>query len=301
VVANRRAHELLGSEIPVGRDLFARALAGELIEGELIELAGEDAAERTLEVRAAPVRGRGRRIVSAVATFVDVTERERRERAEREFISNAAHELRTPLAAITSALEVLQGGGKEDPEARDRFLSHLEQQCNRLNRLVPGLLMLARAQMRQATMEHEVIPLRPLLDALVAELHPAPGIAVAVDCDPQLAVVANRTLTEQVLWNLAANAERYTSAGSIELNAREDGGWAAIEVRDTGPGIDEHDLDRVFERFYRGEGTAPGFGLGLAIVHESVTAMGGSVAIASEPGRGTSAEIRLPAATLAET
>ena len=301
VVANRRAHELLGPEISVGRDLFARALAGELIEGELIELAGEDGARRTLEVRAAPVRGPRGRIVSAVGTFVDVTERERREQAEREFISNAAHELRTPLAAITSALEVLQAGGKEDPEARDTFLTHLEQQCNRLNRLVPGLLMLARAQMREATLEHEVIPVRPLLDALVAELHPTPGVAVAVDCDPQLAVVANRTLTEQALWNIAVNAERYTSAGSIELNAREDGGWAAIEVRDTGPGIDELDLDRVFERFYRGEGTAPGFGLGLAIVHESVTAMGGSVAIASEPGRGTAAEIRLPAATLAET
>lgn len=300
VLANERARELLGAEAAVAGDLLKRVLNGEQIEGELIEAEGEGGTGRTLEVRAAPVCGRGRRVVSAVATFVDVTERERRERAEREFISNAAHELRTPLAAITSGLEVLQAGAKDDPEVRDTFLEHLERQCNRLNRLVPALLMLARAQMRQTIVEREVIPLRPLLDELAAELRPPSAVEVAVDCDPKLAVLANRTLTEQALWNVAMNAERYTTTGSIRLAARGDHGWAAIEVRDTGPGIDEEDRDRVFERFYRGESAAPGVGLGLAIVRESVRAMGGSVTIDSAPDGGTTARIRLPATTLEE-
>jgi len=302
VQANDRARHLLGKEVAPARELLVRALQGEAIDAELLETSGEDGVERTVEVRAAPVLRR-RRIVSAVATFVDVTERERRERAEREFVSNAAHELRTPLAAITSALEVLQRGARDDPEARETFLAHIERQCDRLNRLVPALLLLARAQMGQTTVDKEVIPIRPLLEDLARGLHPRAEVEVEVDCDPQLAVIANRTLFEQAVWNLAANAEGHTAAGAIEFAAEENAGLVTLTVGDTGSGIEPADLERIFDRFYRGEGDGEGerFGLGLAIVQEAVRAMGGSIDIESDSGYGTAARIRLPAVRLART
>ena len=300
VVANHRARELLGQELAAAQEPLSRALGGETIDAELVRTSGADGVERTVEVRAAPVLRR-RRIVSAVVTFDDATERERRERAEREFVSNAAHELRTPLAAITSAVEVLQGSASDDPEARETFLAHIERQCDRLNRLVPALLLLARAQMGQTTVDKEVILVRPLLEGLAQGLRPHEGVEVEVVCDPQLAVIANRTLFEQAVWNLAMNAERHTAAGSIELVATEDDGSASIIVGDTGSGIEPADLDRVFDRFYRGNGDGEGFGLGLAIVREAVRAMGGSIEIESDSVNGTAARIRLPAARLAST
>lgn len=224
----------------------------------------------------------------------DVTAQEHRERAERDFVTNAAHELQTPIAAITSGVQVLQAGAKENEADRDRFLAHIEAACARLDRLTRALLVLARAQAGQEDPRAELVEIEPLLRSVAAAL--PPGAKVDVSCSPGLAVVANRALLEQSLVNLGMNAVKYTTGG-VRLAAERDSGRVLLEVRDEGTGIDADERHRVFERFYRGAGAGDGFGLGLAIVAEAVKAINGELHVDSTKG-GTGVSIRLPGATI---
>ncbi|MFQ5427025.1 MAG: sensor histidine kinase, partial [Gaiellales bacterium] len=252
------------------------------------------------ELRAYAIVGipAGRPGESAVFVLTDVSEQERRERAEREFVTNAAHELKTPLAAISGAVEVLQDGAKEIPEDRDRFLSHIERESNRLGRLARALLVLARAQTNQEAPNLVPLQIRPLLEDVAQSLPVRPGVEVKVDCDPNLAALTEHDLIEQVVANLGENAAKHTETGSIQLTAHQHGRRrVTIEVSDSGTGIPSGEQDRVFDRFFQGDkARQEGFGLGLAIVRQSVRALGGTVEVSSEPDRGTSVRVTLPAA-----
>ena len=129
------------------------------------------------------MRDRSGAIVAAVSFYEDLASRRRRESAERQFVSNAAHELRTPLAAIVGAVEVLQSGAKDEPGARDKFLGHIEHEAERLQRLVRALLTLARAQMGAEAPRLEVVQLLPVLREAV-KVAAAADAHVEVDCDP---------------------------------------------------------------------------------------------------------------------
>jgi signal transduction histidine kinase len=215
------------------------------------------------------------------------------ESVEREFVTNAAHELQSPLTAIVSAIEVLQAGAKDTPE-RDIFLDHIEQASLRLARLARALLVLARAESGAEPPKTELVPLAPLLDDVAARLRTLDGVTIAVSCPPDAAVVTNRALLEQAVQNVAENAAKYTRSGTIELVAHVDG-EAEISVRDSGPGIAADERDRVFERFYRGHDAADeGSGLGLAIVRAATRALDGEVELDSTVGKGTTVRIRLP-------
>jgi len=235
---------------------------------------------------------------TAVLVITDVSELERRERVEREFVANAAHELRTPVAAITAAIEVLQSGAKELPAERDRFLAILDRQSARLARLGRALLVLARAQSSEAQPRLAPLELRPLLEEVADGLRLHEGADVEVDCPSGLAVLAERDLVEQVLSNLAANASKHTENGRITVAARVDAsGRISVEVSDTGDGIPLDERDRIFDRFYRsGSRDSDGFGLGLAIVRQAVRVLGGTVEIAGGPEGGTTVRVTLPQA-----
>ena len=234
----------------------------------------------------------------AVLVLSDVSERERRERAEREFVANAAHELRTPIAVIASAVEVLEQGAKADPADRDRFLTMIRHQTARLGRLVRVLLVLARAQTRQQALRLAPVELRPLLTEIAAELDLPDGVSIEVACPDGTAVLAERDLIAQVLSNLAWNAAKHTERGQIVLAGRPSAnGSVVIEVTDTGAGIPPAEQDRIFDRFYTGDESRTGFGLGLPIVRDAVRALGGVVEIESEPGRGTTARVTLAGAS----
>ena len=281
---------------------LVRALRrGETVDAELIEMRRDDGSSRVVEVSASPVRGVDGTIVAGVVTFHDVTDRERRERAEREFVQNAAHQLRTPLAAITSAIEVLQGGAKEDPVARDRFLGHIERESHRLARLARALLVLARAQTAQEAPALDVLELEPLLQGIASGIQGGASMPITVDCEPGAAAIANRDLTEEALSSLLSNAIRYTESGGIVLSARTSGSTVTIAVADTGSGIPPEVRQRLFGRFVRGEGTDGGFGLGLAIAHQAVSAMRGSLEVDEQPGGGTVARLTLRAAKVLTT
>jgi signal transduction histidine kinase len=229
----------------------------------------------------------------------DVSDRERRRRAELEFVGNAAHELRTPLSAIASAVERLQAGAREDPEKRDRFIGHIQRESGRLNRLTSSLLALARAQTREEVPQLEEIRLRGLLEELVGGLEVRRGVGVVVECPSDLAVSGNHDLLEHALLNLLTNATRHTERGQIRVAAGiDDQGAVIIKVVDPGTGIPTDELGLLFDRFYRGSGEKPGigFGLGLPITKEAVEAMGGRVEIESLLGSGTTVRVVLPCA-----
>jgi two-component system, OmpR family, sensor histidine kinase VicK len=229
-----------------------------------------------------------------VIVITDVTEQERREWAEREFVMNAAHELRTPLAAIASAVEVLQIGAKERPDDRDRFLAIVERQTTRLTMLARSLLMLARAQTGSESVQLEPVPVSPLLEEIADEADDA-EVSVEV-CGADVAVRAHRELLQQALENVAANARKH-AAGRLMLSAEPvEGDRVRIAIADDGRGMSSHDAERALERFYRAPDAArDGFGLGLPIVREVVRAMDGTLSIESTPGEGTTVSIVLDA------
>jgi signal transduction histidine kinase len=233
---------------------------------------------------------------TAVVVITDISEREQRERAEREFVTNAAHELRTPLTTISGAVQVLQAGAKDSADERDRFLAHIERESARLGRLTRALLVLARAQTGEEIPMVDAVELRPLLDEIAAEYGPRSAAEVEVRCPPDLAALADRDLIEQALSNLAANAVEHTEHGKIVLSAqRMSSGAVVIEVEDTGRGIAAAEQERVFDRFYRGQRRdGRGFGLGLAIVSEAVRALHGQIELDSKPGAGTTVRLTLP-------
>jgi signal transduction histidine kinase len=235
---------------------------------------------------------------TAILVLTDVSERERRERAEREFVANAAHELRTPLTAISSAVEALNAGAKEDPVERERFLAVVERQTARLGRLVRAMLVLARAQTRQEALRLEPVPLRPVLEAVAEGLIPNDGVVLTVDCPMNLGALAQRDLLEQIVANLAGNAVKHVREGKIVLSAKSVGRQAVqVEVSDTGPGLSASEQERVFDRFYSGDRTTgESFGLGLAIVREAARALGGVVELESAPSKGMTVRVRLSAA-----
>jgi PAS domain S-box-containing protein len=248
---------------------------------------------RAYEVLALPPDASG----DAMLVIADVTADERRQRAEREFVANAAHQLRTPVSAIASAIEVLQGGAKEDPETRDRFLAHLDRQCTRLVRLTRALLLLARAQALAEPPAVEVVPLRPALDSVARGLRPAEGVELRVECPFDLAALANRDLLEQAIGNLAENAAKFTVSGEIVLCAEPAGRQVQLVVSDTGPGTNVPG-EGGFQRFYRDpSATGEGFGLGLAIAAEAVRVLGGELQIDSGEA-GTRVVVTLPAAVV---
>lgn len=275
----------------------ARSLrTGEHVAGERAEVLRGDGVRIVIEISTAPVRDPAGRLIGAVAVFQDVTTRERQERSEREFVTNAAHELQSPLAAIVSAIEVLQAGAK-DSEERDVFLGHIEREADRLAQLARALLTLARAQIGRDEPRTEVVQLEPLLRGVAESLHPRAGVTVAIECAADAAVVTNRELLEQALANLAHNAEKNTTSGRIVLAARAVDGRVELSVGDTGPGIAAVERPRVFRRFYRsGEPRGEGFGLGLAIVQAAVEALGAELELDSTVGEGTTVRITVPAA-----
>jgi signal transduction histidine kinase len=245
---------------------------------------------------------RGGSTSSALLIIQDVTGRERRSRAEREFATNAAHELRTPIAAIVSAVEVLQTGAKESPDDRDLFLAHIERESTRLQRLAEALLLLARIQTGQEPPTLELVDVAPLLEEIAGQLKPSDGVKVEITCDSGTGALADRDLLRQAVWNIASNAIRHTTTGRVVLAGRDLGRVTEIEVLDTGAGIPPLEQERLFDRFYRGGPRGgSGFGLGLPIAREIARALGGTVNLDSEPGKGTSARLVLPSARVVST
>ena len=251
-----------------------------------------------LQAREIPAEG------AVLAVVRDRTDELRREIAEKEFVSNAAHELRNPIAGISGSVEVLRSGAKDDPEAREHFLRRLAEDTERISRLTESLLTLARLE-SVGEGGTEVLDVGIAAEEAARAIEPPDGIEFAIELDPDLAAQGDRILLRQVLIGLLTNAFKNTTPpGAVTLRARRRGATdILIEVNDTGTGIPADEIDRIFERFYRGSGSLEqeGFGLGLSIAKRMVDVMGGEIGVDSEPGQGSDFWVRLPAAKPAAT
>jgi signal transduction histidine kinase len=229
----------------------------------------------------------------------DRTDEMRRELAEADFISNAAHELRNPLAGISSAIEVLQEGAKDDPGALEHFLGRLAEDAERMNRLTKSLLTLARVESIGAGESEEVDVAAAVRDTVAAVETPE-HIELSTEVAADLVANGDPTLLRQVLVGLLTNAFKHTPLpGRVTVRGRRDGDdEVMLEVIDTGPGIPEAEIERIFERFYRRDESRKqeGFGLGLAIARRMVSVMGGEIGARSVEGEGSTFWVRLPVA-----
>lgn len=278
--------------------LIERARAGESPEMEL-ELAG--LRPRRVLVRATALRGDA---AGVLAVFVDVTELRRLEAVRRDFVTNASHELRSPLTAIRAAGETL-ASVHDDPAAAGRFVELIRRNAERLQNLVDDMLELSHIESRELQLQPEAVELQALVERLVAhQAHRAQlkDITIRTHLAGAPQVQADRRALEHVLANLLDNALKYCPAGSaVEVRAQSEKSRVRVEVADDGPGIAPEHLPRLFERFYRVDPGRSrelgGTGLGLAIVKHLVEAMGGLVTVKSRPGAGTTFSFTLPKAS----
>lgn len=230
------------------------------------------------------------------------TKAEESDQKRRELIVNVSHELRTPIASIRGHVDSLLIGLDEPenappPELRD-YLGIISRETERLGTLVDELLSLARAESGELKIALAPVSAAEVVDEVYGAIAPLARrerqITVVRDVDPGLpAIIADRQRLTQVTLNLVRNALSYTPAGgivSIGLHA-VGADQVALTVADTGIGIPQEDLDRIFERFYRTDAsrarTSGGFGLGLAIVRDLVAAMGGAIQVESTIGEGS--------------
>ncbi len=241
---------------------------------------------------------------AVLAVLRDRTDELRRELAEADFVSNAAHELRNPLAGISSAIEVLQGGAKHDERDRDHFLKRLGEDAERMNRLTQSLLTLARVESRGAP-ESEPVDVPLAIRDVVAACEVPRHLELIVDVEAELTATGDPTLLRQVMIGLLTNAFKNTPPpGTVTVRGRHGSeGEVILEVIDTGSGIPVGEIERVFERFYRRTESRKqeGFGLGLAIARRMVDVMGGSIGAESVEGEGSTFWVRLPVANPSPT
>lgn len=233
--------------------------------------------------------------------FRDVTHQFEVDRMKSEFLATAAHELRTPLASILGFTELMIHRRYSEERQKD-LLQTVHRQGTLLNNLIQELLDLSRIEARQGKDFHIVsTPLAAIVNAALDGIaHQELGRRITVDPLPEVQVMADASKIEQALTNLLSNAFKYSPAdGEVSLKVRLSGceGEEAvvIEVRDQGIGMTPAQLARAFERFYRADtsGNIPGTGLGLNLVKEIVEIHGGTIELASEPGAGTTARMRL--------
>jgi heavy metal sensor kinase len=218
-------------------------------------------------------------------------------RRERQFTADASHELRTPLAAMEAILTVTRERPRTGPEY-DHALDDLMAQTRRLRGLVEDLLCLARDETHRLTV-HEPINLSLLLNDVAETLRPLAderALALHTDISPTLPLNGDSDGLIRLFLNLLDNALNYTPSGTVTLSAYGEDTQIVVTVRDTGIGIAPEHLPHLFERFYRVDAARSdsGAGLGLAIAREIVETHGGTIAVASESGRGTTVLVRLP-------
>jgi len=308
-LVNRAAQQMLRVEPSVaGRpylevirhpDIAAQltaALHGEEIGGQELTLARDPG--RTLLTRAAPVTGPSG---GAVLVLHDITDLRRADQIRRDFVANVSHELRTPLTAIRGYVEALLDG-PSDAENTHKFLEIIARHSTRMERLVKDLLRLARLDARQELLETARCDIKQIFSAVTADLAPTiedKGQRITMDVVPEARHVdGDPAKLHDIIRNLVENAVNYSPEGAeVRLGAAQQNGTYTITVADSGPGIPNEDLARVFERFYRVDKSRSrpgGTGLGLAIVKHLVELHGGEAVAENRSEGGAVFTIKMP-------
>ena len=314
--------DLEGDSLPVEQLPLARALSGEVFHEYRLLSHGASGIDTVLGFSGAPVYDDENNVDGAVVIFRDVTTSQKLERAKDDFLAVAAHELRSPLAAVRGYTDLLvrreQRRGEEDsPELRG--LNILAQQVTHMLRMVDNILDVSRIDAGQVSLQLQRVNLVAVVEQVIEQQRPIAGdrMLALESAAPELLAVCDPLRIRQVLTNLVGNAIRYSAAAtrvsvrmSIEpagviaahhtaYTARPDSDdqtlMALIAVRDQGSGISEEQLSRLFKRYARGrERRGEGLGLGLYLSREFVARHGGDIWAESREGQGSTFYVALP-------
>jgi two-component system phosphate regulon sensor histidine kinase PhoR len=268
------------------------------------EIALHTPTERVISVNAIPV-SYGEAQTGVLAALHDITELRKLENVRREFVANVSHELKTPLTSIKGYAETLLEGAIDDPKHNRAFLETIQEHANNLARLIDDVLDLSTIEAQRVMYRFEPINFKDVSDRIIKALEPmakTKKVSLIVDLPQDLPKVrADREKLAQIVMNLIDNAIKFNKAeGEVRVTAEKKNGQAIFVVSDTGRGIPQEDLPRIFERFYRGNKDRsheiPGTGLGLAIVKHLIEAHQGTVTAQSNPGEGSVFRFTLPLA-----
>lgn len=290
--------------VHVGRDHEL----SELVDQAVVECGGtmervieHGRSGRTLQVAARCLDAPDERI--GVVVLRDITELRKLEGIRRDFVANVSHELRTPLTSIRAMVETLEAGALDDPEVSGDFLTRIISEVDRLAEMVDELLDLARLESDRMRLALDWLDPRDIAQEAAARLATQierSGLHFQLDAAPGLPLLrADHTRLGQVLLNLIHNAVKFTPAGGeIFLSVTEQGGWIAFRVTDTGVGVEQDEIGRLFERFYKADRSrrSHGTGLGLAIAKHIVQAHGGEIEARRNRPHGMVFAFRVPVA-----
>ena len=296
----------------IGRPLFELVRQPQLLNWVEMTLSAREVAggeltlttptPRTLSVRVQPLP-EGSTGGRAMVVATDISQLRRLEEIRQEFVANASHELKTPLASIQACLETLvDGGAIDDHEVRDQFLKMMSEQSERMDHLIRDLLSLTRIENDEADLDLHPVDLGVLVAQSVGrQSQTAERKSIALRVEPPaepIQPLGDEESLEHILDNLIDNAVKYTDAGGqVIIRWRREGDGCLLEVQDSGIGIPQQHLDRIFERFYRVDRARSrevgGTGLGLSIVKHLVQNQGGDIRVASQMGKGTTFSVRL--------
>ncbi|HEY4544350.1 MAG TPA: ATP-binding protein, partial [Tissierellaceae bacterium] len=237
-----------------------------------------------------------------IIVFQDITKEHELDNMRKEFVANVSHELKTPITTIKSYTETLLES-EVDKEIENKFLNIINEESDRMNRLVSDLLKLSNLDYKKTKWNKSLVDINSLIEDCLLKLDFS-----SKEKNQEIIVKLNKNIEklyidkdaiQQVLLNILTNAIKYNDHnGLIEVKSTEEEKEIIISIKDNGPGISKEDLDRIFERFYRVEKGRSrelgGTGLGLSIAKEIVEAHGGSLKLTSELSKGTRVDIILP-------
>lgn len=251
----------------------------------------------------APYRSEEEEINGVVLLLQDITEHERLEKMRKEFVANVSHELKTPLTTIKSYAETMLEGEVEDPAMQERFLQVIDDEADRMARLVRDLLQLSNLDYQQMKWDPKPVDLQALMDKVLRNIdHSIQEKKHTLVYTPPVTALytyGDEDAIEQVIINIISNAIKYTpEQGELRLYLEEEQSTVSLTVQDNGIGIPSQDMPRIFERFYRVDKARSremgGTGLGLSIAQQIIEAHGGSIHLYSRESKGTRVVIRLP-------
>ncbi len=252
-----------------------------------------DESERCLNIRMVPLDEDGAR--SLLIFLRDITEEKRVETIKKDFVANVSHELRTPLASIKGYSEALLDDDTDRARERE-FLEIIDRHATRMSRIIDDLLILSRLESSAVSLDSSTVDMADLIRSTIRGCIKGASdksITIRANLPESLpSVMGDRDRLEQVVVNLLDNAIKYTPAGgSVTISAEDLGGEVRVDVCDTGIGIPEDDISRIFERFYRVDKARSramgGTGLGLAIVKHIIQGHNGRLEVKSRLGEGS--------------
>lgn len=276
------------------RNIVSREVMNEIVEYN----------SNILSIRYARFMAEDNNDIGVIMLIQDITESQKLEQMQKDFVANVSHELRTPLTTIKSYTETLLESNIEDEDTRKNFLTVIDDETERMTRLVKELLQLSRLDNHSEKMHFKELDVNQLLSDCVRKvLLTAQAKEQTVECaydeDISYHIFADRDKMHQVILNVLTNSIKYTQTGGrIVVDAKPKGDLVCISVADNGIGINSAELSRIFERFYRVDKARSrsmgGTGLGLSIAKHIVEAHHGSIEAESREGQGTTMKITLP-------